>query len=146
MTRPTRPAGPAATRTPAQLFALVFGIIYLLVGILGFAWTGFDDWVAEKFNEEVIGIFAVNPLHNMVHILLGAVWIGAAQAHATAKSVNALLGVVLLAVGILGLAGVLKFLAIEDAASPDNYLHLATGVLALLFGTAAAEARRPAAV
>jgi hypothetical protein len=141
----TRPARVAATRTPAQMFALVFGIIYLLVGILGFAWTGFDDWAAERYDEKVIGIFAVNPLHNIVHILLGAVWIGAAGAHATAKSVNALFGVVLLVVGILGMLEVLQWLAIEDAAAPDNYLHLATGALALVFGTVLAEPRRPAA-
>jgi len=125
-------------RTPAQLFALVFGIVYLLVGIVGFAVTGFDNFAGETYDDELI-IFAINPLHNVVHILLGAVWIGAAGKHGTARSINLVFGVVLLLVAALGLAGILNFLAIEDAASADNYLHLATGALSVYFGTAGAD-------
>jgi hypothetical protein len=126
------------TRTPAQMFALVFGVVYLVVGIIGFAVTGFDSFAGKTYEDQLI-IFAVNPLHNVVHILLGAVWIGAAGQRSTAKSVNLVFGAVLLLVAILGLAGVLKFLAIENAGSADNYLHLATGALAVYFGTAGAE-------
>jgi Domain of unknown function (DUF4383) len=126
------------TRTPAQMFALVFGVVYLVVGIIGFAVTGFDSFAGETYDDELI-IFAINPLHNVVHILLGAVWIGAASTHANAKLVNLAFGAVLLLVAVLGLVGALNFLAIEDASSPDNYLHLATAVLALYFGTAGAE-------
>lgn len=124
-------------RTPAQLFALVFGIVYLVVGLVGFAVTGFDSFAGKTFDEELI-IFALNPLHNIVHIGLGAVWIGAAAKHATAKSANMLLGVVLLLVFALGMAGVLEFLAIKDAGAADNYLHLATAALALYFGSVGA--------
>jgi hypothetical protein len=131
------------TRTPAQMFALVFGVVYLVVGIIGFAVTGFNDFAGETFNEELI-IFAVNPLHNIVHILLGAVWIGASRTHEAAKGINLLFGIVLLVVFILGMVGALKWLAIEGAESPDNYLHLATAVLAIYFGTAGAVGARPA--
>lgn len=124
-------------RTPAQLFALVFGIVYLAVGLVGFAVTGFDNFAGKTFNEELI-IFAINPLHNIIHIGLGAVWIGAAAKHATAKSANMLLGVVLLLVFALGMAGVLEFLAIKDAGAADNYLHIATAALALYFGSVGA--------
>jgi hypothetical protein len=132
------------SRTPAQMFALVFGIVYLVVGIVGFAVTGFDSFAGKTYNDELI-IFAVNPLHNVVHILLGAVWIGAASTHANAKLVNLVFGVVLLLVAILGLVGALNWLAIKDAGSPDNYLHLATAALALYFGTAGAEGTARAA-
>lgn len=131
-------------RTPAQIFALVFGIVYLAMGIIGFAVTGFDNFAGETYDDQLI-LFPVNPLHNVVHILLGAVWIGAAGRHGTAKSVNLILGAVLILVAILGLAGILNFLAIEDAGSADNYLHLATGALSLYFGTAGAEAGARAA-
>jgi hypothetical protein len=120
------------------MFALVLGVIYLIIGIIGFAVTGFDNFAGKTYDDQLI-IFPVNPLHNVVHLLLGAVWIGAAGQRSTAKSVNLVLGAVLLLVAILGLAGVLKFLAIEDAASADNYLHLATGALGVYFGTAGAE-------
>lgn len=125
-------------KTPAQIFALVFGVVYLVVGLLGFAVTGFDEWAAKSFSEELI-IFPLNPLHNIVHLALGAVWLGAAGKHASAKSVNLLFGVVLALVFVLGMVGALEFLAIKGAGSTDNYLHVATAALALYFGSAGAE-------
>lgn len=135
----------AATRTPAQMFALVFGAVYLLIGILGFVVTGFDGFAAEIYNEKVI-VFPVNPLHNIVHLAIGAVWLGSSSRHATAKSVNLFIGVAYALVAVLGFAGVLNFLAIKDAGSADNWLHVATAVLAIYFGTAGAEGARPATV
>lgn len=41
-----------STRSPAQTFALVFGAVYLLIGIAGFAVTGFDDFAAKEFDEK----------------------------------------------------------------------------------------------
>jgi hypothetical protein len=135
----------AGTKSPAQVFALVFGIIYLAVGVIGFAVTGFDQFAGRTFAEKLV-LFPVNPLHNIVHIALGAVWLGASRTHAVAKTINVVLGVVLLLVFLLGMVGTLKWLAIEGAASADNYLHLATAALSLYFGSAGAAAARPAAI
>lgn len=130
-------------KTPAQMFALVFGVVYLLIGILGFAVTGFDQFASEQGDKLIL--FPVNPLHNIVHVLIGAVWIGGAKDHGSAKTVDTLVGGALLLVFLLGLVGVLKFLAIDGAGSPDNYLHLASGALSLYFGTAGAEGPRTTA-
>lgn len=59
-------------RHPAQWLALVIGILYVLVGLAGFAVTGFDGF-AEPDGELLLGLFEVNPLHNIVHLLIGAV-------------------------------------------------------------------------
>jgi hypothetical protein len=123
-----------AARSPAQTFALVFGVVYVVIGIAGFFVTGFDDFAGETYGDKLL-LFPVNPLHNIVHLLVGLMWIGGSRTHATAKSVNTLIGVVYLATAILGFAGVLTFLAIEDAGSSDNWLHLASGLLSLGFGT-----------
>ena len=50
------------TPTPglARTVAVVFGAVYLLVGIVGF--------VPES---PLLGLFEVNVLHNVVHILFG---------------------------------------------------------------------------
>ena len=128
----------AAARTPAQVFALVFGVVYLLVGVLGFFVTGFENFASNTEKELII--FALNPLHNIVHLLLGVVWIGAASKHESAKGVNLVFGVVLALVTVLGFAGALEWLAIDGAGEPDNFLHLATSVLAIYFGTAGATA------
>ena len=131
-------ASGATTRSPAQLFALAFGAVYVLIGLAGFIVTGFDDFAAENYSEELI-LFPVNPLHNIVHLAVGALWLGSAARHQSAKAVNMLIGVVYALVAILGFAGALKFLAIEDAGSADNFLHLATALLAIYFGSAGAE-------
>ena len=131
----------AGSKTPAQTFALVFGVVYLLIGIVGFAVTGFDDFASDTFGEKLL-IFPLNPLHNLVHIAIGALWIGASRAHDSAKSTNTLVGAVYLLTAILGFAGILDFLAIEDASSADNFLHLGSAILSLYFGTAGAEGPR----
>lgn len=127
-------------KTPAQMFALVFGVVYLLVGVLGFAVTGFDQFAAEQGDKLII--FEVNPLHNIVHILLGAIWLGAAKNHSSAKGANTFIGAAYLLVFVLGLVGVLEFLAIDKGLVPDQWLHLASGALSLYFGTAGAEGTR----
>lgn len=53
-----------------QWLALVIGVVYLLVGLVGFAITGFDGWIEHDHSQTLL-IFAINPLHNVVHIVIG---------------------------------------------------------------------------
>jgi F0F1-type ATP synthase membrane subunit a len=124
-------------KTPAQIFALAFGVVYVAIGLISFAITGFDNWVAKETAEKFL-IFPVNPLHNFVHIGSGLVWMIASARHESAKRINVLMGIVYAAVTALGLLGILDFLAIPDSGSADNWLHLATAGLSLYFGTAGA--------
>ena len=57
-------------RTQAQTLAMVIGAVFVLVGIAGFFVTGFDNFAAPS--DDTLLIFDVNPLHNIVHLLLGA--------------------------------------------------------------------------
>jgi Domain of unknown function (DUF4383) len=138
----------ATTRTPAQTFALIIGVIYLLVGIVGL-------FVGGKFtggtDSDKLIIFRVNYLHDIIHLVLGAGWIFASRAHAMAKSVNMVFGVVLLLVAVLGFIdpGNLMHTLLNSGGSsdPDNFLHLVTGALGVYFGSAGAElGRRTATV
>ena len=43
---------------------MVLGAVYLLIGLAGFAVTGFDDFAAPPVDGTLI-IFGVNPLHNI---------------------------------------------------------------------------------
>jgi hypothetical protein len=132
-------------KSPAQKFALAFGAVYLLVGILGFFVT--DNFTGGT-NEDKLILFPVNHLHNIVHLLIGAAWLGASRRHDTAKSTNTAIGVVYLLVAALGFTG-LEFmddlLNIQGSGSADNFLHLVSGGAALYFGTAGAEGNRTAA-
>lgn len=128
-----------ATKSPAQLFALVFGVVYLLVGIVGFFFA--DKFTRGSADDELI-VFRINHLHNIVHVGLGVVWLGASRTLAAAKAVNVVLGAVLIVVAILGFTAidlVHILLNIVDSSDPDNFLHIVTGALALYFGTAGAQ-------
>jgi hypothetical protein len=131
---------PAATGvrawTPAQRFAAAFGVVYLLVGIAGFVLTGVSDFAGH--HHHTLLIFAVNPLHNVVHLVLAVVWLAAAPRHRTARPANLVLGVLLGLVTVLGFVGVTDMLGMSGFADPDNFLHLATATLALYFGSVAA--------
>jgi hypothetical protein len=132
----------AGSRTPAQMFALVFGIVYLAVGLLGFAVTGFGNFFVEDAGRLII--FPVNPGHNLVHLLLGAIWIWSARDHAGAKAANTGIGAAYLLVFLVGLFGALRWLAIPPGFNPDALLHLLSGGLSLYFGTAGARGARAA--
>jgi hypothetical protein len=136
-TSQTRPAATGLRAwTPAQRFAAVFGVVYLLVGLAGFALTGVTDF--SEHNHATLLIFAVNPLHNIVHLVLGVVWLAAAARHSTARVADIALGVVLGLVTVLGFVGVTDMLGMSGFADPDNFLHLATATLSLYFGSVAA--------
>ena len=135
--------GSTGARTVAQTFALAFGIVYLAVGLVGFAVTGFDGFFAQSFNEKLI-VFPLNPAHNIVHLLIGAAWVASARTHATAKTANLAIGAAYLLVFVLGLFGALKWLAIDSGFNGDQVLHLVTGALGVYVGTAGAEAPRTA--
>jgi hypothetical protein len=128
----------AGARTPAQLFALAIGVVYLLVGIVGFAVTR-SDALAGQSGDGTLVIFAVNALHNLLHLAVGAIWLVASQVRAWAKTTNLLLGITYALLAVLGFAGVLGFLNIGRLLDPDNILHLATAVIAIYFGSTGAE-------
>jgi Domain of unknown function (DUF4383) len=126
------------TWTPAQRFALGFGVLYLLVGAAGFAVTGMHDFAGMHHGQKLL-IFAVNPLHNVIHLALGLAWLAAVTRHRTARLANLALGVVLGLVTVLGFAGGMGMLGMAGLADPDNFLHLATATLALYFGSVGAR-------
>jgi hypothetical protein len=79
----------------------------------------------------------VNPLHNLVHLAVGALWLASSRSEASARAVSVLVGAVYLVVGVLGLfingSSDLNLLNINQ---PDNALHLASAALGLYFGLA----------
>lgn len=118
-----------------QIFGYAFGAVYLLVGLVGFLVTG-GVGLAAPDGALLLGIFEVNPLHNVVHLLIGAAFVaGAVGGTATARMVNTAIGAAYVAVGVFGIAvpaaSPVNFLALNGA---DHVLHLGSGVLALGVG------------
>jgi hypothetical protein len=74
----------AMTRTPIQTAALAFGIVFTLVGIMGFipgVTSNFDtiQFAGHESEAMLLGIFAVSILHNLVHLAFGVAGIAAAR-------------------------------------------------------------------
>jgi hypothetical protein len=121
--------------SPNRLVGAVFGVVYLLVGLLGFAYTGFSDLAGTSTNDKILGIFEVNPLHNIAHLLIGALLLLAARgAVSAAKGANTLVGAVYLLLGIVGLFILDSSANILSLNAADNVLHLASAVLLLGIG------------
>jgi hypothetical protein len=79
-------------RHPAQYLALAIGVIYTVIGIWGFFRTGFDGF-AHHDGELLLGLFEVNPLHNIVHLVIGLAGIALWQPLSRARIYGWLLAV-----------------------------------------------------
>ncbi|HVA23627.1 MAG TPA: DUF4383 domain-containing protein [Chloroflexota bacterium] len=117
-------------------FAAVFGAVFLLVGLAGFAVTGFGGFA--DISGKTLVFFGLNPLHNLAHIVIGGLWLASSVRAESARAATQVIGFVYLLLGILGLfaLGSFNVLALNVG---DNVLHLATGALALLVAYAASR-------
>ena len=145
MTHSTDPSGGSGRRwgirpdnpgvgSLAQKYAFLAGLVYVGIGVVGFLFTGFNNFT-EPTDEALFGIFHLTPLHNVVHLGVGALWLLAALAltNVAAEGVNfAIAGFYVLA-AVLGFLGYLELLGIHAGLDADNFLHAVTGVVTLLF-------------
>jgi len=123
--------------SPNRLLGTIFGAVYILVGLIGFAVTGGVGFVATE-GGLLLGIFELNPLHNVAHLLIGAaLLIGGLTSTVAAKAANTTVGAVYLLLGIIGffiVGSALNILALNTA---DHFLHLASAVVLLGVGLTA---------
>ncbi len=130
------------TKSPNRLLATVFGTVYLLIGLLGFAFTGGIDFFATE-GGKIFGIFEVNIFHNVAHMLIGAALVIAGLSTVrAARAVNTTIGGAYLLLGIVGLfliGSAANILAINAA---DNVLHFASAAVLLAVGLGADKGLR----
>ena len=123
----TTSSGGSSGRTLNQTLALAIGAVYLLVGLAGFLVTGFDGFFEHDHSQTLLG-FAVNPFHNIVHILIGAAGIALSRTLAGARTYGMLLlagyGLTFL-YGLFAVNAEWDFLNINWA---DNVLHLVSAL------------------
>ncbi|MGM1061271.1 DUF4383 domain-containing protein [Saccharothrix sp. Mg75] len=123
---------------PAQVLAGLLGLVFLAFGVVGFLRTGFGDFAGDQ-HAMVLG-FAVNPLHNVIHLAFGVLGL----LMATGSGLARLYGwIVFLAYGAvllwgLALAGVFAGNPVSGLGNPlalntnDNWLHLGLTLAGLL--------------
>ena len=111
-----------------QKLGWIFGVVFLLVGI-----AGFIPGLAS--GGMLLGIFMVDTLHNIIHLLSGALAIAAVWGSgAYARLYFQVFGVVYGLVTILGFVGGGSVLGIIMVNMADNVLHLVIAAVALWAG------------
>jgi hypothetical protein len=135
-------------RSPAQVYALVIGLMLVVAGIAGFFYSASFSTGDGAERDAVLGILDVNGWHNLVHIASGVVGLALAGSYGGARAYALGLGVVYLLVTLLGfIAGdgdeILNLIPVN---TEDNFLHLLIGIAGIGAGLATpARERYPAA-
>lgn len=130
-----------------RTFALVFGIIYLAVGILGFI-PGLNSMnhadlpplSVDSFYGRLLGLFPVNILHNIVHIAIGLWGILASRSVGGARLFGKALAVIYGLLAILGLIpGLNTVFGLVPIFGHDVWLHAVSALIAGYFGFVARD-------
>ena len=123
-----------------QNLALLVGVVFLAVGVLGFIpgiTSNYSDLSFAGHNSEakLLGIFQVSILHNIVHLLFGVAGVALARSLSGAKTYLVGGGVVYLALFVYGLVvdqgSSANFVPVNNA---DNVLHLGLGIGMIALG------------
>ena len=131
-------------------FALIWGLGFLLFGILGFVpgatHMHHEDEpgliVEGPGHGNLLGLFHVNLLHNIVHLLFGVLGLAASRAYGTARGYARLVAVsyVLLAVmGLIPALNIYNTFGLVPIHGHDVWLHILLAVPAAYFGFAHRE-------
>jgi hypothetical protein len=123
---------------PVQMLAGLAGIVFLVAGVVGFTRTGFGNFAGHE--PVFLSVFAINPLHNLVNVVLGLIGVLMSIGSGLARMYGWLLFVVTGVMFVWGMmiTGVFASNPVSGAGNPlnlntaDNWLHLGTAVLGLL--------------
>lgn len=115
-----------------QKLAWIFAVVFMLLGILGFIPGATNDGM-------LLGVFMVDTMHNIVHLLSGVVAALCAGASAKAsRTYFQVFGIIYAVIAIWGffMSPALGFIHVNSA---DNILHVVIAVIALWAGFGMSE-------
>ena len=151
MAATSRPSVVRSDASPIQIVAGIVGAVFLAVGVLGFVpgiTTNLGDltFAGHDSDAELLGIFQVSVLHNLVHVLFGVLGLWAARSAAVARPYLLLGGAVYLVLTLYGVvidqASDANFVPVNTA---DNWLHLVLGVGMIAAGVVTGQRDRTSA-
>ena len=123
--------------TPVQNVTRLVGIVFLLVGIAGFIpgittnlYDGLE-FAGNDGNAELLGLFKVSILHNLVHGLFGIAGLALAKTASGARTFLVGGGAIYVVLWLLGLLGGADWIPSNSA---DDWLHLVLGIALIGLG------------
>jgi len=129
-----------APRSGARAASVVVGLVFLLVGVLGFIpgiTTHLDalGLAGHDSGADLFGLFQVSVLHNVVHLVFGVAGLIAARTGKAARGYLIVTGVLYLLLALYGVlvpaGSVLNVIPLNPA---DDVLHVVLGVVILGLG------------
>jgi len=123
-----------------RMAATAVGVAFLVAGVAGFIpgiTTNLDglELAGHESGAELLGLFQVSILHNVVHLIFGVAGLALARSATTATQYLIWGGAIYLVLWFYGLVidqhGTGNFVPLNDG---DNWLHLGLGLAMLLLG------------
>jgi hypothetical protein len=121
--------------TFAQRAAMIFGWAFVAVGLLGFVATGTSMDPNHLTAPRLFGLFPVNVVHNIVHLLFGVWGLLGARSFGGARSYLLGAGVIYLVLAALGYVAPDGF-GLVPLGGADIGLHVFLALALLLAGLA----------
>jgi len=128
----------------AAKVALLLGVAYVGIGIIGFFVTGLSDFT-QNTDDAILG-FQVNPAHNLVHLAIGTFLLAMSRFSAPVTE-GALMGVglfyvVAFVIGFVDTTPLqvgekvdsLTIISMKGSGDLENFNHLINGLIALVAG------------
>jgi len=118
-----------ARRTPLQTAALAVGVVFVLVGIIGFipgiTENAPGDFMGENSPASIFHVFQTGILHNLVHLLFGVAGIALSRTWDGSRSYLLVGGLVYLVLWLVGMFSAMDWLPADVS---DHWLHFVLGL------------------
>jgi hypothetical protein len=133
-------------------FALTVGVIYLAFGVLGFVpalitppFADAPSVSVHAFHGDLLGLFPVNFMHNLVHLAVGAWGVAASRSSGGARAYSKTIAVFYGVLAVMGLLPTFDTLfGLVPLHGNDVWLHAMTASIAAYFGWHSRSRESPA--
>ncbi len=126
-----------------RTFALIYGLVFTLVGLLGFV-PGFvsppvdhPDLVIDGMHGRLLGLFPVNWVHNLVHLAFGVWGLAASRGWGASRGYARSVAIIYAVLAVMGLIPLLNTtFGLVPIHGNDVWLHVLLAAGAAYFGWA----------
>jgi hypothetical protein len=125
--------------TTVQRVAQIFGVVFILVALAGFYTGGMSMEADPATAPAVMGMFPINLLHNIVHLLFGIWGLAASRSFTGARQYAQIAGVIYLVLAAVGFISPDGF-GMVPLGGNDIWLHVALGAILVAVGFTAKPA------
>ena len=125
--------------TTLQKLAGVFGVIFIVVALLGFITPGGMAMAMSPETGLLLGLFPVNLLHNIVHLLFGIWGLAASRSWSGSKSFFTIAGAIYVVLTCLGFLVPMGF-GLVPLGAANIWLHAVLAIALLGIGLTAKPA------